>query len=339
MQHVNSFDAAASSGQLTTPPFSIVIPTFCSASAVATCLESLATQTDRTFEVVISDGGSSDQTLAVVETYRERLPSLLVSSRSDRGVYDAINRGVAMCRGTWVLILGSDDRLATHHVLSQACALLQNERAEFVYGDVLVEGHASFAKDGELYAGPFDIVKIFQKNVCQQAVFYRRSIFQHLGTFDCTYRVVADWDFALRAFAKRLDKYIPLTVAVFKGGGLSTSAVDVAFDSARPRLLLRYFGHQLIAPQFVPMRWHFLPAARVPGITPVLARSPQSGYLCRARCLGPRHANQRLSRRKRIFHKRFGHVQNQIGSAQLFASLELRRVPSQRTATYRVDSH
>lgn len=246
---------------LSGPLFTIVIPTYGSALSLDACLDSLASQSYRNFDVVISDGDSPDDTIRVAESWRDKLPHLTISSRRDRGVYDAINQGIQAAQGTWIVILGSDDRLADPGVLEQACTLLASETADFVYGDVLVQGDASFARDGELYAGPFDTARLFSKNICQQAVFYRRTMFAQLGYFDLRFPILADWEFAMRAFARHLDKYIPLTVATFKGGGMSTSGGDLAFDRVRPQLLLRHFGFQLAARRYAPMRWDFYHAA------------------------------------------------------------------------------
>ncbi len=97
--------------QAQAPLVAVVVPTMNSAAVVAGALASLAQQHWRDFEVIVSDGGSDDGTLAVAQAFAGRLPALRIDSRPDRGVYDAINRGFALARAPWFLVLGSDDRL------------------------------------------------------------------------------------------------------------------------------------------------------------------------------------------------------------------------------------
>jgi len=103
------------------PLVSVVVPTMNSEAVLGGALQSLAGQVFRDFEVIVSDGASRDGTLALARQAAPAMPALVVDSRPDRGVYDAINRGVALARGDWVLVLGSDDRLHAPDTLAQVC--------------------------------------------------------------------------------------------------------------------------------------------------------------------------------------------------------------------------
>lgn len=217
------------------PLVSIVIPTWNSAAVLADALQSLADQSWRDFEVVISDGASSDATLAIAQGYADRLPALRIDSRKDGGVYDAINRGVALARGTWFLVLGSDDRLHAADTLARVASQLAGDGAEqFVYGDVLVMDGPD---RGQRYAGPMPLKRLFARNICQQSIFYRRGLFDALGGFDMRYRLYADWDFNLRAAFLGPTRWIDVVVADYAATGMSSGATDATYLREQPGLI------------------------------------------------------------------------------------------------------
>lgn len=208
---------------------SIVIPTFRCAPLLPGLLDSLARQTDRSFEVVVSDGLSGDGTAEVAQRYADRLPSLKVLSRKDRGIYDAINLGIQAASGTWVLVMGADDRLASDDVIAKVRPVLERTTAEFVYGDVRVIGKNAMVADGAIYGGRFDFARLLGQNICQQAAFYRRSLVERLGYFDLRYALWADWLFSWKAFCSARTEWISLVVSHYNGGGASGVQGDSQF--------------------------------------------------------------------------------------------------------------
>ena len=223
------------------PLLSVVVPTFNSQGCVAALLQSLVAQNFRDFEVIVSDGASTDQTLATVQQYSHRLPRLQVSSRPDGGVYDAINRGLALTQGRWLLVMGSDDRLHASGTLAAAAAHLTDNPAALVYGDVrMMASNNNGVPVGGRYIGPLALDQLLVRNICQQAIFYRRSLFDRQGIFDQRYRLHADWDFNLRvALAGETLMWIDLVVADYAATGISTNARDEAFEHDMPAKLRR----------------------------------------------------------------------------------------------------
>lgn len=221
------------------PLVSIVVPTLNSAATLAEALQSLAAQTRRDFEVIVSDGASTDTTVALAQRFIPALPALRIDSRPDTGVYDAINRGVRLARGTWFLVLGGDDRLHSPDTLAiVAPCLVADGTAQMIYGDVrMMAVNQCGVAPGGRYAGPMPLKRLFVSNICQQAVFYRRTLFDALGGFDLHYRLYADWDFNLRAAFLAPTRWIDVVVADYAATGASAAASDAAFLQDLPELI------------------------------------------------------------------------------------------------------
>jgi glycosyltransferase involved in cell wall biosynthesis len=201
--------------------FSLIVPTLNAAASLRACLTSIAEQTATDFEVVVVDGESTDETPAVLAGVAASLGGRLTVLRGkDDGVYHAMNRGVAHARGDWLLFLGADDTLAAADTLAAVAAGLRDAGpVHLVYGDVVLR--STGARDG----GAFDLDRLlYERNLCHQAVFYRRELFATIGPYNPRYRIWADWDFNIRCFANPalLTRHLDLVVANYNDtGGLS----------------------------------------------------------------------------------------------------------------------
>jgi glycosyltransferase involved in cell wall biosynthesis len=213
--------------------FSVIIPSYNCGRKLEVTIESVLSQPAGLYELIVVDGGSADDTLDVIGKFEGRLRYV---SEADRGVYDAINKGVRMSLGKYVFILGAGDRLR-EGVLPRVAGMLP-PAASFVYGDAYLERYDF------LMAGPIDKPDFIKTNICQQSIFYERGVFDLLGGFDLRYSVFADWAFNMKCFADpRLSKvYLGLIVADFEGWGISDVQADAQFVKDFPALIRRYVG-------------------------------------------------------------------------------------------------
>lgn len=180
---------------------------------LAAALESVWAQRDFTPELIVIDGASTDGTVAWLERHRPRLAHF--SSATDAGVYDAMNRGIAAARGTWLLFLGADDRLVGDTVLATAATWLSRTDADVAAGEAVYD-------DGRIYKFDPHANPAARNFVHHQATFYRRGLFDKNGPFDLTFGLLADYEFNLRLRKNRVRfKPIPLRVAACAPGGLS----------------------------------------------------------------------------------------------------------------------
>lgn len=212
------------------PFFTIIIPTKNSSQTLTRAIESILSQTFADFELLVCDGASTDNTVALVNSIAdERLRAV---SKQDQGIYDAMNSGITMARGEWLYFMGSDDYLWDQEVLTDVFQYIKDVNPDFVYGNV-------FSPDlGEIYDGEFDIQKLYRRNICHQAVFCKRGIFDKVGMFDTRFRVLGDYDFTVRCFhdASILKGYFDRRIAYYAPNGASRKMNRVLLLKERYRL-------------------------------------------------------------------------------------------------------
>jgi glycosyltransferase involved in cell wall biosynthesis len=259
------------------PLISVVVPTLNAISTLPNCLGSLADQDLRDFEVVICDGASTDGTVEEAQRWVARVPRLVVGSQRDGGIYQAINRGIGLSSGRWILILGADDRLAATSTLADAARALSSTKARFVYGDVRLAVANFWAETGARHPGLMDAGRLFSTNICQQSVFYRRDLFKDHGLFRVEYRVCADWEMALRVFAVEPAEWINLIVAEYAGTGMSARTPDLRFSQDKPFLVAKLVLKRPFDGRFIEARHSLASAAR--------NAAREGGWRAQAACL------------------------------------------------------
>lgn len=213
---------------------SIIIPTYNCGRKLASTLESVLSQPGDLYEIVVVDGGSTDETPGVVA---EHGGDLRFFSEPDRGVYDALNKGIGLATGKYLFFLGAGDILK-EGVLERVAGRLPAGALSFVYGD------AYFVRHGVRVRGEFSMKEFMVRNICHQAIFYERTIFDVLGAYDLKYKVFADWAFNMKCFADaRVRKiHLDMVIADFEGWGISDTREDAEFCRDLPRLIRKYVG-------------------------------------------------------------------------------------------------
>ena len=214
---------------------SIIIPSFQQSALLKEALKSIQVQTFKDYEVIIMDGGSKDDTANVITEFKN-LP-IKFKSEPDKGIYDAMNKGINCSSGDFLYFMGCDDRLFSNDVLEKIFttpAVLHNH---VIYGD------AVFSDTGIRYDGEFTYFKLFDKNICHQSIFTHRKVFEYLGEFDIRYKIYADWEFNMRWFTTAWVRreYIPITISYFNASGFSSTLQDEVFYAEQDELRNKYF--------------------------------------------------------------------------------------------------
>ena len=218
------------------PLFSIITVCFNSLAQLPSTVQSLRCQlAGGPFEWVVVDGASTDGSVAWLAGQQ---PDQFFSG-PDSGIYDAMNKASALARGQWLFFLNAGDAFADPQVLADvAQAIAAQPQADIVFGDVLYVGAGGVRRKRFHWVTPR---RLLFGDLCHQAVFVRRSLFQRIGPFDASLRWNADFDWFIRAVraGARLH-YLHRDIARFDDAGAHVQAgarSEAERDTVRARYL------------------------------------------------------------------------------------------------------
>ena len=227
---------------------SVIIPTFNSAKSLTKTLDSIISQTFSNYEVLIVDNLSTDVSLEIVKSYGDE--RIKIISEEDSGIYDAMNKGIAIASGEWIYFLGSDDELFDQNVFSDFYKEVIKGEKTILYGNVILNGNTGWGIDGQVYDGIFTLEKLLKTNIAHQAIFYKRDIFNDNNKYNIAYKICADYDFNLRVWTKYQPQHFDRIIAKFNAGGASTNIKDLNFEKDFSSNIINYFGKILYKTNF-----------------------------------------------------------------------------------------
>lgn len=158
-------------------------------------IDSILSQTDRDFEIVVIDGGSKDKTLELLKAYGNQISHLV--SEKDGGIYDAFNRGLALANGKWINFVNSDDWIEPG-TLAKFRQILKNQHSK-VDPDIICGKTRFLSSDGHGYifdSAPELLHK--ESTIGHQAAYVKKSVFEELGLFRTDLKFASDYEFFLR---------------------------------------------------------------------------------------------------------------------------------------------
>lgn len=191
-----------------TPLVSIVTPSYNQGRFIRATIESVLSQDHPAIEYIIMDGGSTDNTAAVVKEYASRVKWI---SERDRGQSDAINKGFRMANGEIVSWLNSDDLILPGAVSLAVRAFEREPEAMAVYGEGYLIDEAGEVKGRFPATEPFNLWKLVYlcDYILQQTVYFRKRVFQEVGYLDESLHFGLDWDLLIRIAKRYSLHYIP----------------------------------------------------------------------------------------------------------------------------------
>jgi len=205
----------------------IITVAYNSAGTIEDTIRSVLSQTHPDIEYIVVDGGSTDGTLAIVDKHRDKIARIV--SESDDGMYDAINKGIALSTGDIVGILNSDDLYQDSGVISRVAEAFRKENTDCVFGD-LVQVRRNDTDRIIMYY-PADGFKV-SRFACgwmppHPAFFVKKECYDKYGTFKTDYRIGADFDLVARFLWKYglSYHYLPGVLVKMRVGGRSTSGL------------------------------------------------------------------------------------------------------------------
>lgn len=201
------------------PKISIVTVVFNGASTLESTIISVINQNFIDLEFIIIDGGSTDGTLDIIKKYEDKIT--FWQSEPDRGIYDAMNKGLEKANGEWLMFLGCDDLLL--NVMHEVFPFMQDKNAVYY-------GNSFFNKELLIYDGKFNGFKLSKKNICHQAIFYPKMVYKN-RLYDLQYKLLADYNYNIKCYGDSNVKfrYIPSLISVFNQYGSCNQNIDDVF--------------------------------------------------------------------------------------------------------------
>jgi glycosyltransferase involved in cell wall biosynthesis len=182
-------------------------------------IQSVLDQTFNEYEYIIIDGASDDGSREVIEKCASRLA--FWTSESDTGIYNAMNKGIRKAAGKYCLFLNSGDHLYSHDALAE----LMNTKPE---ADIVYTNQHRFGSDVErvnFFPARLTFYWLFTEYLPHNCMLIKRSLFEQIGLYNETYRIVADWEFYLKALAQHncSYQYCNMVLASMVDGGVSNA--------------------------------------------------------------------------------------------------------------------
>lgn len=209
---------------------SIITASYNSVRTISDSIESVMMQTYENIEYIIVDGGSEDGTLEIIEKYETKFGDRLkYISERDKGIYDAMNKGIHLSTGDIVGILNSDDYYTSNDVVGRLTAAFDDRTVDAVYGDV------HFIRNGQ----PDKVVRYYSSKMfhpfwlrfgfmpAHPSFYVRRSVYEQAGDYKLDYRIGSDFEMMVRLFRHQRIRavYLPMDFVTMRMGGASTNGL------------------------------------------------------------------------------------------------------------------
>jgi glycosyltransferase involved in cell wall biosynthesis len=201
------------------PLVTVITATYNAAATLQVCLDSVRAQAYPAIEHLVIDAASTDQTRAILMA--NDVPRLRWISEPDRGIYDAWNKGLSMARGQWIAFLGADDVYLPGAIEAFMDLAAKTPEAEYLSAQA---EYVLAKRPMRIIGRPWSWPR-FQRYMCVSHVgsMHRRDLYQKYGTYDTGLRIVADYEFLLRAGKQLKTAYMARRTVRMGGGGVSDS--------------------------------------------------------------------------------------------------------------------
>lgn len=200
------------------PLVSIITVTYNAERYLNQTIKSVLSQSYQNVEYIIIDGGSTDNTLSIIKQYEHQIDYW--QSEPDKGIYDAMNKGINLAKGELIGILNADD-FYFEHTVKYIVNAYQKLRADVYHGDMLC---LSPDQTTETRLIP-NIEHMRQKpSVFHPTCFVKKTVYEQIGVFDTRFKISSDYEFLLRCLHHhQVFYYIPELITAFRQGGMSSS--------------------------------------------------------------------------------------------------------------------
>lgn len=157
-------------------------------------IDSICGQRSQEFEYIVVDGGSTDGTVELIKNCK-RIDKYI--SEADRGIYDAMNKGISLAEGEIILFLNAGDKFYDENITLKVLKQLENNSFDIAYGDVVLNDKKKLLKK---QPEKLEDNYLLTNNICHQSMFFNKRIFEKIGFFDIEEKIFADYKLLLKAY-------------------------------------------------------------------------------------------------------------------------------------------
>lgn len=206
---------------------SLLTVSYNSGATIKDTIESVLAQDYLDIEYIVVDGNSTDNTMDIIRSFNGKISRCI--SEPDKGIYDAMNKGLALATGDVVGIINSDDFYYDEQVISKVAEAFSDAAVDAVFGDLIVVDPNDLNKVVRTYSSrkwhPEKFAKGFMP--AHPTFFVRRKYYDECGVFKTDYKIAADYEMLIRLlYVRRLSyKYLPMKMVVMRKGGVSSNGL------------------------------------------------------------------------------------------------------------------
>jgi glycosyltransferase involved in cell wall biosynthesis len=193
---------------------SIITTTYNSAKTIEETILSVLSQDYQNFEHIIVDGASKDNTMKIVKKYEDKYNGRLkYVSEPDKGIYDAMNKGIKMATGDVIGLLNSDDKYADTKILSKISNAIEINNCDGVHGNLLYMDYETMLKPQRKWITKSTNIKT-GNIIAHPTLYLRKEVYDKMGLYNLKYKVVSDYDFMVRLLLNKefslmhIDEYL-----------------------------------------------------------------------------------------------------------------------------------
>jgi glycosyltransferase involved in cell wall biosynthesis len=230
------------------PKISIIIATYNVGQTLESAIRSVLYQTYSNVELIIVDGGSTDNTLEIVNKYKADFgEKMRFISEKDKGIYDAWNKGIVMASGEWVTFLGGDDYLVQDFCMNYYDVIVIKPNLNFISAiNLLVTEEDNPIR---FYGKPINKDFVKYCTIAHVGSLHHKSLFESFGIYNIDFLIAGDYDFLLRVRKKIISFFLPKLGVIVRDGGISNKKIINVFveqmnakinNKARNSILCKY---------------------------------------------------------------------------------------------------
>ncbi len=218
---------------MTNPKITVVTVCMNAADTIEQTILSVINQTYDNIEYIVIDGASTDGTTGIIKQYEQKICQWI--SEPDKGIYDAMNKGLMLANGDYLIFLGADDVFYNKDVIHNVASHIDSE-------NIVYYGNVQFKNTETIHWGKFNKLKWASSNICHQAIFYPKKVYKRFY-YDTSYSVYADYIYNLNLLQQTIKfQFVNEIITLFNTTGYSSYSFDKKFTENFAQIAIKTLG-------------------------------------------------------------------------------------------------